>query len=793
MKKLFLSMAAAAMAFAANATLYIVGDDQGWNISNPTKVELNSEGNYQFTVQKSFKMSTTNPNNDWNTFNGGAKVPSSPLQKVQRQTVSLTSSQDNVNLPYGDGSVKFTVTVNSSFTQATFVGASAPTGGYDNVYLRGNGNWDSCTSANQFTTTDGVHYKMTGVTLSSAFKIADSSWGSINYGYNGTFPLNTETTLTYNANDITVAGMPISNATLEFNLTSHTLKVTGEAGGEYNPDAPDFSAWWVNIGGSFNDNDYYNNGVQPVNGIVTFSNLGIGTGNFKVKTWDGSTDRYYISDGSAIPTDQWVQLYEDNSDGAPITIQGATASSVYTVKFDCSNNQIYVETTGGGGGNDDGYPQHVYVIGDIVGNVWNTTASNEMTNEGDGLYTIEGLKIQNGNAATMGYFALTTVQSSDWNVVNSNRFGPAVQDTEAVEGENPVDGTGDLAWSIAPGTYDMEFNYNDKTLSITKVSGDVPVDPDPDPEPGEFPETLYLIGNVNGYNWSTSQGVAATNEDGVYTYIGVTVNNSGSGSGYFSFATVLGEDWDGEGNVNSGDRYGATNKDEAIEAGEESMVMRFAANVSASGCNSWMLAPGNYDMVVNLNEMTLLVTVGEGGDIPVDPTPGELPEKLYLIGNVNGHNWDTPITGVETMGDEGVYVWEEVAVADAGSGKGYFNIATVVGGGWDDTVNTANRYGAPANDTPLEIGQTSAVTLYAVNVNASGCQSWSVDAGTYTVIVNLNEMEITLADASTDGVESLVTEEGEAVYFNLQGQKVANPDKGIYIKVVNGKAVKVIK
>lgn len=43
------------------------------------------------------------------------------------------------------------------------------------------------------------------------------------------------------------------------------------------------------------------------------------------------------------------------------------------------------------------------------------------------------------------------------------------------------------------------------------------------------------------------------------------------------------------------------------------------------------------------------------------------------------------------------------------------------------------------------------------------------------------------------GVEAIGTEDGEAVYYNLQGVRVDNPDRGIYVKVVNGKAVKVIR
>ena len=47
---------------------------------------------------------------------------------------------------------------------------------------------------------------------------------------------------------------------------------------------------------------------------------------------------------------------------------------------------------------------------------------------------------------------------------------------------------------------------------------------------------------------------------------------------------------------------------------------------------------------------------------------------------------------------------------------------------------------------------------------------------------------------STDGVEGVVAaDEAEAIYFNLQGVRVQNPERGIFVKVQNGKATKVVK
>ena len=46
-------------------------------------------------------------------------------------------------------------------------------------------------------------------------------------------------------------------------------------------------------------------------------------------------------------------------------------------------------------------------------------------------------------------------------------------------------------------------------------------------------------------------------------------------------------------------------------------------------------------------------------------------------------------------------------------------------------------------------------------------------------------------DSST-AVKTIEAADGEAVYFNLQGVRVANPEKGAYVKVQNGKAAKVM-
>lgn len=83
---------------------------------------------------------------------------------------------------------------------------------------------------------------------------------------------------------------------------------------------------------------------------------------------------------------------------------------------------------------------------------------------------------------------------------------------------------------------------------------------------------------------------------------------------------------------------------------------------------------------------------------------------------------------------------------------------------------------------------------YAIEVNQG-------DAGTIHICYDLNgetseplTFTYEVVNETPTGVEGIEVEdaEGDAVYYNLEGVKVANPANGLYIKVKDGKAVKVI-
>ncbi len=160
-----------------------------------------------------------------------------------------------------------------------------------------------------------------------------------------------------------------------------------------------------------------------------------------------------------------------------------------------------------------------------------------------------------------------------------------------------------------------------------------------DPTPGEYPETLYMIGNVNGGAWGTTADVAvpAKGDNGIYNY-SVTIDDAGGGYGYFAFITVTGSDWDSE--VNQGDRYGAPAKDTPVTLGTAQDIRLYAAGVDASASESWMVAPGEYNLKVDLATMKL--TVGIGGVEDVMVNPADAPVEYY---NLQGIRVNNPAAG----------------------------------------------------------------------------------------------------------------------------------------------------
>lgn len=630
MKKFLLMLIAVWVAISAHAVdYYLIGGFNNWGLKQ-ANCKFTDQGNgtfvldYNGTLTSGFKINDGTWSNDAANFGGSATLQLGV-------TYNLTTGGSSGNIPLSANITNPHLVFNPTAKTLLITGQEKEAvliyGIHGDIF--GDSNWSTInmteSSGKWVLSNKTINAGSFGIKAMDKDSGAQTSWISAD----GTPTVTVGSTMkckVEGTNFVIAAG----TYTFTFDPNAMTLVVTGTSTGE-TPEVDEYANWWVNLGGEFNGNNFFDGGVQPVDKIATFTNQAIGNKGFKVKTWNGSVDQYYISDGETnIPTEEWVQFAIDAFD-AQSYIKDAPADGVYTVKYNVETNQIFVSLSSGGGD----YPENIYVIGDYAGGGWDPTKGILMTNEGDGLYTAENVTINNTNNG-LGYFALTSALG-DWTTLNDNRMGPAVQDTPAVIGDEgtPVDGKGDLSWSIPAGTYDMEFEYNDKMLYITKV-GDVG-----EPEM-TIPAALYILGDVNGTSWSTTQGIEAKNAEGVFTWKGVEVDDSDAGYGYLSLVTKLGDSWDV---VNGGDRFGATAKDAELTSTAD--IKFFPVNVSASSANSWKVAAGEYDIVADLNTMKIAISkvvipepipgnpeyisIAQTNSMMVVPTPAADNVKLYPV------------------------------------------------------------------------------------------------------------------------------------------------------------------
>lgn len=501
-------------------------------------------------------------------------------------------------------------------------------------------------------------------------------------------------------------------------------------------------------------------------------------------------------------------------------------------------------------------------------------------------------------------FRNAMVGHADWFESNGNACSITRKDGGAVivmKGSGNVSITNGGGYCPA-GTYKDMVSGGTFTVTSSTISGNVGssgiavimkdgVGPDPGPGPQPQPgASMWMLGNLEGTaGWSTTPGTgAAMTADGT-TYTAKSVKlvaAAGETSCYFNFTDYVGSSWD-DLNMNA-NRYGAATEGEAITLGAAAKVVKYANNVDASGCLSWTVAPGTYDITLDLSAMTVkLVNAGDdpgpgpgpqpqpgehyvyydgtfsapqvwawndtenctaagtwggdnmtqkngkwywevpsgkslptmiiihegdnkigGGDLEYvdkatyhqdgshgdEPGPGPQPgASLYILGNLEGAaGWSTtPGTGKAMTANGSVYTADGVKfVAAAGETLCYFNLTDYVGSSWDDLNMNANRYGSATEGEAVTLNSPSTIVKYANNVDASGCLSWTVPAGTYSVKADLSSMKLTVSTVAGIQVET-VDDSAEAVYYNLQGVRVDQPAQGVYIKVSGNKATKV--
>lgn len=425
----------------------------------------------------------------------------------------------------------------------------------------------------------------------------------------------------------------------------------------------------------------------------------------------------------------------------------------------------------------------LYIIGDVEGAGWSANLGVPMTETSTNVYEIT-INI-NG---TFAFASQLGSDANDWDGLNANRYGAESDGTAVQNGvPMPIVQTGNTAFNIVNiGEYDVVLDMNAMTMTCTSTLEI------------ELPETLYLCGAVDEYNWQPNAGVEMTSTgDGVYTAT-ATVNGSlildGVNSlGYVCFVSQLGSDendWD----TFNANRYGPQRYNQVIVPGNENLITRNE--------NSFGLSGGEYEVTVDLNANTATFT-------PTGYIAYNFPDVIYFIGDLEGAAWATN-AGLEVAESEdypGEYT-TELTIPEGSSG--YFGFAAQLVAEADDwdSFNTF-RY-IPAGNAQLEVGVAAPVAM-------NGDASFSVAPGTYTCTVQLSCIgggTITLSENTVsvdnvdedvkaypvvnDGEITIVGDAGEVNVYTTSGMLIASDIEtvscpaGVYIVVIDGEAHKVL-
>ena len=229
---------------------------------------------------------------------------------------------------------------------------------------------------------------------------------------------------------------------------------------------------------------------------------------------------------------------------------------------------------------------------------------------------------------------------------------------------------------------------------------------------------MYIVGSGIFGNWNPGGGVEMTNNgDGTYSYT-TTVD----GEVFFVFGDGLNSDW---GVFNSNHRYGPATGDMTISAGN------WITTQKAGDHGAYAFSGNGGEYVFTFDETNHRFKV-EGSVLPFNPLTG----KLFILGQVNGNNWN-PSTGIEmdpldvTVND--IFVLDDVIVSDSGDGYGYFSFTTKLGENADDWSFLPYRRGAVEDGVLVEDGRKASLGDWGT------ANAFKILPGTYDFTVSIKE------------------------------------------------------
>lgn len=471
-------------------------------------------------------------------------------------------------------------------------------------------------------------------------------------------------------------------------------------------------------------------------------------GEFKVKEAGGSWSSSFGGNGSKLKEGV---LYNAGYDGGNITVDGSIADA--TITINTKNHTVLV--TGASAENE--YTD-IYLIGNF-GSSW------------DEAITTYPLKLVAGSTDTYeGKFTLSAATSYFKMKAGAYIYGTGGNDVAVELGESYTASQSGNAFSIGEGTYTFKFVLKKNAdTGVLTVNGEAIV---------TFPETLNVIGNVNGLGWAPNNVIAMDNEgDGIFSVSEIAIGGEmGTEFGYFSFCEKEGpsaSDW------SVGSRYGAETTD--TEPVFDADGVAELPIVKAGDPASFKVLEGKYNMTINLEDMILSIekieevviepvtsegAIAAGADgwkqtgTPQGATEVFAPAGSYAI----TYNADKTLTFVLNLDETCVGLVPQLFIN--GAYKSDMAALARDGGSWTATTN----------DT-YELGETVPFSFYCAYAGGlSETNTMSYEVGSQTGI---------------DAVE--VSADAPVEYYTIQGVKVAGKlANGLYIAKQGNKVTKIL-
>lgn len=173
-----------------------------------------------------------------------------------------------------------------------------------------------------------------------------------------------------------------------------------------------------------------------------------------------------------------------------------------------------------------------------------------------------------------------------------------------------------------------------------------------------------------------------------------------------------------------------------------------------------------------------------------------VPESLYVIGEVGGHEWSFDAGEPLNRNDKGFTGTIEVTGSAKDPATGYFSFALSLASSWADLNAGGNRY-APEKDTKLTVGGEPAKFVECANGDLA--KAFSAPVGKYDFDIDWEKKTVRLLAAGTLGVDGIdadnddAADESAAVYFTLDGRRVQRPSApGLYIRVTPARTTKLL-